>query len=111
MNMADEKTARRPARSEPDPADGAQQDAEAPDPRDAEIARLRSELEAAGKPVTDPGPGAVQLRVTAPAGGSMQFAHTKVGPDWTDVPAGLVPALMQAADTAGVTIEQQEGSG
>ena len=81
----------------------------APDPRDAEIARLRLELEAAGKPqgvLPFGGVPTVRFRVLEPHQ-SMTHGGVTVNTDWTDVPQWFVPALQQAAADAGVTIEQE----
>lgn len=79
------------------------------DGRDAEISRLKLELEAAGKPQDGrfmvP---TVEMRVMPPHV-EMHHGGVTLGTDWTEVPEHMSAALQGAAQDAGVKIEQKEG--
>jgi hypothetical protein len=75
----------------------------------AEIARLREQLEAAGKPDKQPVPDPVRLKVESPHS-SVTFGGVTVGSEYTEVPGHAVAALMEGAADAGVTITQDQES-
>jgi len=88
------------------------------DPRDAEIERLRRELEEARRavpavtsmsgPVTFLGQP-VRLKVEPPHS-ELHFAGHVIGTEYTEVPGHLAAAFTTAAADAGVTLTQdQEG--
>lgn len=91
---------------------------ETPDPRDARIAELEQQLEEARRPVPvvtvsgvpQVATGApVRLKVEAPHS-ELHYAGRVIGPEFTEVPAALAAAFMEAAADAGVTLTQDQES-
>lgn len=90
------------ARKEPEP--------ESPDPRDARIAELESQLAEARRPRSAVGSVAssalsVRLKVEPPHA-ALHYAGHVIGTEYTEVPANIVAALMAGAADAGVTLTQ-----
>ena len=77
----------------------------APEDPAAEAARLRAEA-AAIEAALPPSPGTVRVRVEAPHA-EFWLGGVGVGTEPTEVPEHLVPALMQSASEAGVTLTQE----
>jgi hypothetical protein len=65
-----------------------------------ELGRLQEKMAKAA------GPGMENLRVTG-THTEMSFGGTRIGREWTPVPARAVPHIMNAAATAGVEVERQ----
>lgn len=86
-------------------------EAETPDPRDAQIADLKRQLEEARRPPqTSPDSGQpVRLRVEAPHS-ELHYAGRVIGTEYTEVPASMAAALVEAAAAAGVVLTQDQES-
>ena len=88
----------------------AEEPAQAPDPRDARIAELESQLAEAQRPAQAAGPVTadsppVRLKVELPHS-ELHYAGHIIGAEFTEVPASVAAALMAAAADAGVTLTQ-----
>lgn len=77
------------------------------DPRDAQIAELKKELAAARRsgPVAAVDGPPVRLKVEPPHS-ELHYAGRIIGTEFTEVPARMAAAVMEAADSAGVTLTQ-----
>lgn len=93
------------------PVEGEGQKPAAPDPRDARIADLEKQLAEAQhpRPVAADDVSPVRLKVEAPHS-EMHYAGRILGTEFTEVPANMVSAYMEAADAAGVTLTQDQES-
>lgn len=97
-----------PAAKDQKPAEPAE--AEAPDPRDAKIADLERQLEEARRPrLTVTGGQPVRLKVKPPHS-ELHYAGHVIGREYTEVPANLAAAFMEAAADAGVALTQDQES-
>lgn len=87
----------------------AEAEAAAPDPRDARIAELEEKLAQYQRPTVSVTGQAVRLRVEAPHS-ELHYAGHKVGTEYTEVPANLAAAFIEAAADAGVVLTQDQES-
>jgi hypothetical protein len=91
---------------QPDSPDTA---ADKPDPRDARIVELEQQLAAIQRPTITIQGLPVRLKVEPPHS-ELHYAGRIIGTDYTEVPANMASAYMEAAADAGVTLTQdQEG--
>lgn len=81
------------------------QKAEAPDPRDARIAELESQLAEARRPSRTFSGAPVRMKVEPPHS-ELHYAGRVVGTEYTEVPASQAAAFLEAAAAAGVTLTQ-----
>ncbi len=93
-----------PAASSKQPDEGSKQEAE--DPRDARIVELEKQLAALRRsPAATVNGLPVRLKVEPPHS-ELHFAGRIIGTEYTEVPAGMAAAYVQAAADAGVTLTQ-----
>jgi hypothetical protein len=92
------------------PVDVEEQKPVALDPRDARIAELEAQLAEIKRPPASADFGLpARLKVEAPHS-ELHYAGRVIGTEFTEVPANMLAAYMEAADNAGVTLTMDQES-